>query len=100
MLIDDKMRVNGTDLIFDNKITLRRSDSSISFNNDFANFRVNGSKFDFTVNDNSQTTDFQFSNPNRDTIVEVKGQLRVTSNVDIGVVTIRKQTDGIDFIFI
>lgn len=100
LMINDKVRIGGTDLIFNDKISFKNSDSSISFNNDFANFRVNGTKFDFKVDDSSQTTDFEFSNPKRDTIVEIKGQLKVTSNVDIGVVTIRKQTDGIDFLFI
>lgn len=81
-------------------ITLDANNSAISFKNGLADFKVNGSKFDFVMNDSSQSTDFSFSNPQRDTIVEIQGQLKVKSNVDIGVVTIRKTNDGIDFLFI
>ena len=52
------------------------------------------------MNDSSQSTDFSFSNSQRDTVVEIQGQLKVKSNVDIGIVTIRKTNDGIDFLFI
>ena len=81
-------------------ITLDANNSAISFKNGLADFKVNGSKFDFVMNDSSQSTDFSFSNSQRDTIVEIQGQLKVKSNVDIGVVTIRKTNDGIDFLFI
>lgn len=81
-------------------IILDANNSAISFKNGLADFKVNGSKFDFVMNDSSQSTDFSFSNPQRDTIVEIQGQLKVKSNVDIGVVTIRKTNDGIDFLFI
>lgn len=81
-------------------ITLDADNSAISFKNGLADFKVNGSKFDFVMNDSSQSTDFSFSNSQRDTVVEIQGQLKVKSNVDIGIVTIRKTNDGIDFLFI
>lgn len=81
-------------------ITLDANNSAISFKNGLADFKVNGSKFDFIMNGSSQSTDFSFSNSQRDTVVEIQGQLKVKSNVDIGIVTIRKTNDGIDFLFI
>ena len=81
-------------------ITLDANNSAISFKHGLADFKVNGSKFDFIMNDSSQSTDFSFSNSQRDTVVEIQGQLKVKSNVDIGIVTIRKTNDGIDFLFI
>lgn len=86
--------------IGNSSITLDANNSAISFKNGLADFKVNGSKFDFIMNGSSQSTDFSFSNSQRDTVVEIQGQLKVKSNVDIGVVTIRKTNDGIDFLFI
>lgn len=100
LIVSDEVKVSASNFNFNDKIKLLNADSSISFNNDFANFKVNGTKFDFKVTDPNKSTDFEFSNPRRDTIVEIQGELKVRSNVDIGVVTIRKQTDGIDFLFI
>lgn len=81
-------------------ITFDANNSAISFKNGLADFKVNGSKFDFIMNGSSQSTDFSFSNSQRDAVVEIQGQLKVKSNVDIGIVTIRKTNDGIDFLFI
>lgn len=81
-------------------ITLDANNSAISFKDGLADFKLNGSKFDFIMNGSSQSTDFSFSNSQRDAVVEIQGQLKVKSNVDIGIVTIRKTNDGIDFLFI
>lgn len=99
--VSDKVTVSGADLLVNNDILFKNSNSSISFNNDLVNFKVSDKRFEFNSSDETLSTDFLFKNSKRGkTIVEVSGQLKVSDNVDIGKVTIRTQANGVDFLFI
>ncbi len=90
----------GKIIVGNSNVEIEANSPTISFKEGATTFSFNDNRMEFTSKQTSGATDFVFKNSARDAVVEIEGQLKVKSNVDIGVVTIRKHNDGIDFLFI
>lgn len=102
LTVESEVKVGATNFNFNDKIKLLNSDSSISFNDNVAKMKLSGTKLDFISSNTSQSSDFEFSNSSRagGTIVDVKGKIIVDQGIDIGILTIKKTSEGVDFLFI